>query len=53
MDTQLIIVGAVIMSAVVYAATVFVRKGKAVVRPSACEDDCGCSSKSKTPKIAH
>jgi hypothetical protein len=54
MDIQLVIVGMIILGAVAYAATVFLRKGRAAVAQSACADDCGCSSsKSKTPTIAH
>lgn len=53
MDTQLIIVGIVILIAVGYAASVLLRKSKAFSRNTACSDDCGCSSNSKTHKIAH
>jgi hypothetical protein len=53
MDVQLLIVGIVILSAVAYAGAVFWRKTRAAVGPASCADDCGCSSKSKTPKIAH
>ena len=53
MDIQLIIVGLVILGAGAYATGIFVRKGRSIVQPSKCVDDCGCSSKTETPKSAH
>jgi hypothetical protein len=52
-DLQTIIVMIAIASAGVYAASIFVRKSKAFSTKNDCADDCGCSSKSKTPKSAH
>jgi len=53
MDIQIIIVGLVILAAVIYAVKVLQMKTKAFSPKTACSDDCGCSSKSKTPKPAH
>ena len=53
MDLQVIIVGIVILIAASYASTVFLRKGRAMVQPSKCDDDCGCSATGKNTKIAH
>jgi hypothetical protein len=53
MDLQTIIVGILLIGALAYAASIFLRKTKSFSSKSACADDCGCSTKSKTPKIAH
>lgn len=53
MDLQTIIAGLIILISVAYVATVLLRKTKAFSPRSACVDDCGCSSKSKTPKVVH
>jgi len=52
-DLQSIIAGLLIFGALSYAAVVFARKSRAFSNKGACADDCGCSSKSKTPKTAH
>ena len=52
-DLQSIIAAILIIGALAYAAVALSRKTRAFSRKSACADDCGCSSKSKTPKIAH
>lgn len=53
MDIQTIIAGLIIVIAVAYGARVLLRKTKAFSPRSTCVDDCGCSSKSKAPKVAH
>jgi hypothetical protein len=52
-DLQSIVAALLIIGALSYAAVVFSRKTRAFSRKGACADDCGCSSKSKTPKTAH
>jgi hypothetical protein len=52
-DLQSIIAVLLIIGAAVYAGTIVLRKTRSFSRKNACADDCGCSSKSKTPKIAH
>jgi hypothetical protein len=52
-DLQTIIVAVILIGAVAYASSMFLRKARGFSRKSACADDCGCSSKSKTIKIAH
>jgi hypothetical protein len=53
MDIQTIIAGLIILVAVAYATKALLRKSKAFSPRSACVDDCGCSSKSKTTKVVH
>jgi hypothetical protein len=53
LDLQSIIAGFIILAALLYAASILLRKTKAFSRKADCADDCGCSSKSKTPKPAH
>lgn len=53
MDIQALIVVAIVVAAVVYAGAMFLRKTKAFSPKSKCADDCGCGSKTKTPKAAH
>ncbi|HVF31213.1 MAG TPA: FeoB-associated Cys-rich membrane protein [Pyrinomonadaceae bacterium] len=53
MDIQLIIVGIVILAAAAYATSMFTRKSRSMVSKSACADDCGCSTRTKTPKTAN
>ena len=52
-DLQSIIAALLIIGALAYAGIILSRKTRAFSRKGACADDCGCSSKSKTPKIAH
>ena len=52
-DLQFLMVAFLIAGAVTYAAVTFVRKSSMFSKKSNCADDCGCSSKSKTPKAAH
>ncbi|PYT00932.1 MAG: hypothetical protein DMF63_04500 [Acidobacteria bacterium] len=52
-DLQTIIAALLIIGALAYASVVLLRKTRAFSRKGACADDCGCSSKSKTPKTAH
>ena len=52
-DLQTTIAALLIIGALAYAAVVFSRKTRAFSPKGGCADDCGCSSKSKTPKIAH
>lgn len=51
MDTQTIIVTVLVFAAICYAATMFFRKTKAFSSVKACDNDCGCSAKSKTVKV--
>ncbi|MEP7147626.1 MAG: FeoB-associated Cys-rich membrane protein [Acidobacteriota bacterium] len=53
LELQNIIALLVLGAAVFYAGTMLWKKGRAFSAKSGCADDCGCSSKSKTPKIAH
>lgn len=52
-DLQFLIVALLIAGAATYAAWTFMRKSRSFSKKSDCADDCGCSSKSKTPKAAH
>jgi hypothetical protein len=53
MDIQYIIVALIILAALSYATWMFIGKTKAFSKKSGCADDCGCSSKTNTPKIAN
>jgi hypothetical protein len=53
MDFQYIIVAFIILSALGYATWMFIGKTKAFSKKPGCADDCGCSSKTTTPKIAN
>ena len=53
MDLQAVIVIGIVTLAVIYAAITFLRKTKAFSPKRECAEDCGCSSKTKTPKAAH
>ena len=52
-DVQFLIVAFLIAGAVAYAAVAFLRKSSAFSKKTDCADDCGCTSKTKTPKAAH
>lgn len=52
-DLQSVIAIVVIGGAVLYAASMFLRKSKAFTVKNTCGDDCGCSSSSKTPRAVH
>jgi hypothetical protein len=52
-ELQNIIALLILGAAVFYAGTVLWKKTRAFSVKGGCADDCGCSSKSKTPKIAH
>ena len=52
MDFQAVIVIGIVAVAVLFAAVTFLRKTKTFSPKSECAD-CGCSSKTKTPKAAH
>ena len=53
LDLQTLIVVFAVAAAGVYAAMVFIRKSKSFSSKAECSDDCGCSSKAKSPKAAH
>ena len=53
MDVQAVIVIGIVAIAVIYAAVAVLRKTKAFSSKGECAEDCGCSSKTKTPKAAH
>ena len=53
LELQNIIAVLILFAALAYAATIFWKKTRAFSAKPGCADDCGCSSKSKTPKIAH
>lgn len=53
LELQNIIAVLILLGAVSYAATMIWKKTRAFSRKPGCADDCGCSTKSKTPKIAH
>ena len=53
MEVQAVIVIGIVAIAVAYAAVTFLRKTKAFSPKGECAEDCGCSSKTKTPKAAH
>lgn len=48
MDIQNIITGAVLIAALLAAVVFAIRKVKTFQPGPGCEDDCGCSSKSKS-----
>jgi hypothetical protein len=50
---QSLIVMIVVGVAIIYAASVFLRKSKAFSSKNDCADDCGCGSRSKTTKAVH
>jgi hypothetical protein len=52
-EVQNIIVAIILIGAFAYAGAMFLRKARGFSKKSACADDCGCSSKSKTIKTAH
>jgi hypothetical protein len=47
MELQGIIVGIVLVAAAFFAATAFIRKSRSFSTKGDCDDDCGCSSKTK------
>ena len=53
LELQNIIAVLILVGALVYAATMLWKKTRSFSAKTGCADDCGCSSKSKTPKIAH
>jgi hypothetical protein len=53
MDLQLLIVVMIVVGALAYGAIILRRKTRTFSPGNDCGDDCGCSGKSKTPKIAH
>jgi hypothetical protein len=53
LELQNIIAALILVGAFVYAATIIWKKTRAFSGKAGCVDDCGCSSKSKSPKIAH
>ena len=50
MDIQIIIVGAVILSAIAFGGFTFARKTKAFSTKNDCGSDCGCDSPSTKTK---
>jgi hypothetical protein len=52
-DSQNLIVAAIILGASLYAASILLRKTRGFSRKAECAEDCGCDSKSKSPKSAH
>ena len=53
MELQYLFVALIILTAVAYALWMFAGKTKAFSKKPGCADDCGCSSKTNTPKIAN
>ena len=53
MDIQTLIVGVILLGAVGYASVVLARKARAFSPKAACQDDCGCSAKTKVSKAVH
>jgi hypothetical protein len=53
LELQNIIAVLILVGAFVYAAMVVWKKTRAFSGKPGCADDCGCSSKSKAPKIVH
>ena len=54
LDVQTIVALILVAGAVAFAGTAFWKKTRSFsAKNAACADDCGCGSKSKTPKIAH
>ena len=53
LDLQNIIAILILGGALAYAAVMFWKKTRSFSKKGACADDCGCSSKTKTPKTAH
>jgi hypothetical protein len=47
MNIQIIIVFAIIVAAIVYAALTLVRKRRSFSLKAGCSDDCGCNGGSK------
>ncbi|MEO8042360.1 MAG: FeoB-associated Cys-rich membrane protein [Acidobacteriota bacterium] len=52
-EFQNIIAMLILVAALAYAGTMLWKKTRAFSGKAGCADDCGCSSKSKTPKIVH
>ena len=50
MDTQSIVAAFIVASAVIYVASVFLKKTKGFSKKSGCATDCGCESKAGKPK---
>jgi hypothetical protein len=53
LELQNILAALLLGGALTYAATMLWQKMRAFSRKADCADDCGCSSKTKTPKPVH
>jgi hypothetical protein len=53
LEVQNIVALLILAAAVFYGAMLLWKKTRAFSTKNGCADDCGCSTKTKTSKIAH